>query len=167
MNLQSASAPTDSRIIIPGTYDVTQPPRSTPWGGLQESETLMWGTAPCGTITPVLWQVHTAGHGGTRVHPHLAAACFKHLPPECHAHGGSRLWFEEDCESSVPLFIFYNGLSPDCWLVRTRNAYPREKLLESVVRWMPSTVEPVRAIANNFDATLARAGIPLRTPLPA
>lgn len=167
MNLQPATAPTDTRIVIPGTYDITQPPRSTPWGGLQESETLMWGTAPCGNITPVLWQVHTAGHGGTRVHPQLAAAYFKRLPRDCQSCGGSRLWFEEDCESSVPLFIFYNGLSPDCWLVRPDIAFPRDKLLESVVRWMPSTVDPVRAIAAKFDSALTRQSIALRAPLPA
>lgn len=152
-------------IIVPGAFQNLDVPRSTPWGPLQQSDRIMWGAAENGTRVPILWQVHTAGHGGTRVHKDLAARFLNGLPKECHAFGGSRLWFEEDCESSVPLFIFYNGLSPDCWLVRADRPYPREQLMDSIRRWMPEAAYAVRRLAAAFDKALSNAGIPLRSPL--
>lgn len=153
-------------ILAPGDpYQHLPCPRQTPWGTAQETAILMWGrTADC-TRVPILWQVHTAGHGGTRVHRELGARFLDGIPKHCHAFGGSRLWYEEDCESSVPLFIFYNGLDPSCWLVAEGKQYPREKLLESVQRWMPDTLAAVRKLAARFDAALLETGIPLRSPL--
>jgi len=141
-------------------------PGKTPWGPIQQDDILMWGQGADHARVPILWQVHTAGHGGTRVHPELAALYFKRLPNECHAYGGSRLWFEEDCESTVPLYIFYNGLQPDCWLVKPPNPFPREKLLESLAYYLADTIGPVRAIAAAFDAHLLAQGIALRAPIP-
>lgn len=144
-------------------FDYHPTPRYSPWDSVQETDILMWGKTADGTAIPILWQVHTAGHGGTHVHPQLAAKYFQRLPAECHAYGGSNVWFEEDCESSVPLFIFYNGLTADSWLIRS--AFPREKLLESIVRWLPDTATAVKAIAQCFDDALMNAGGSLRAPL--
>ena len=155
-------------VLAPnGPFEYSQCPTSTPWGGAQHKEIIMWGASADAIRVPVLWQVHTAGHGGTRVHRQLAARYLNGIPKTCHAYGGSRLWYEEDCESAVPLFIFYNGLDPSCWLVADGKQYPREKLLESIRRWMPECVEPVRSLAAGFDAALIANGIPLRTALPA
>lgn len=148
-----------------GPYAFTTCPEHTPWGRAQETAVLMWGCCTDGTPVPVLWQVSTPGHGGTRVHRELAARFLNHMPKECHAYGGSRLWYEEDCESTVPLFIFYNGLDPSCWLVQDGKQFPRERLLESIKRWMPASVEAVRSIAERFDDALVAEGFPLRSPL--
>lgn len=56
--------------------------------------------------------------------------------------------------------------NPDASQLRI-NGYPREKLLDSVRRWMPETVEAVRAVAARFDGALVASGQALRTPLPA
>lgn len=153
-------------ILAPnGPFAHLECPTSTPWGRAQNTSILMWGLSDDGTRVPVLWQVYTAGHGGTRVHRDLVARFLKGIPKSCHAFGGSRLWYEEDCESTVPLFIFYNGLDPSCWLVAESKQYPREKLLESIQRWMPDAVDGVRALAVGFDAALVAAGVPLRTAL--
>lgn len=158
--------PQTPAIIAPnGPFAHSECPTSTPWGRAQDTSVLMWGVSEDGTRIPVLWQVYTAGHGGTRVHRELAARFLNGIPKACHAFGGSRLWYEEDCESTVPLFIFYNGLAPSCWLVAEGKQYPREKLLESVQRWMPETVNAVRALAARFDDALVRQGSPLRTAL--
>lgn len=150
-----------------GPYICIACPTSTPWGQAQDTSALMWGFNSDGTRVPVLWQVHTAGHGGTRVHRELAARFLNGIPMTCHSFGGSRLWYEEDCESTVPLFIFYNGLDPSCWLVAEGKAYPRDKLLESIHRWMPDTADAVRELAKRFDAALLAEGRALRSPLPA
>lgn len=155
-----------SRFAIPGTFDATALPSRSPWGAIQESSRLMWGADQSGSLVPLLWQVHAAGHGGTRIHPTLAKRFLNGIPPQCHANGGGRLWYEEDCESAVPLFIFYCGLSAaDCWLLRPGNEYPREKLLESIRRWMPEAAFAVNRLAQAFDNHLANAGFPLRAPL--
>jgi hypothetical protein len=155
-----------SPIIVPGTYKpVTLDTSRSPWGRIQESDILMWGCAADRSHVPLLWQVHTAGHGGTRVHPEVAARYFRRLPKDCHAYGGSRLWFEEDCESTVPLFIFYNALAPSCWLVRGENPFPRHKLLESMAHYHAHTVPAVSAIARTVDDDLARAGVALRSAM--
>lgn len=146
--------------LIPGTFQFLALPASSPWGRVQENEILMWGASADGTAIPLLWQVHTAGHGGTRVHHQLAATYFAALPAEFYSYGGSPLWFEEDCESSVPLYIFYNGLYPDCWLIA--NAYPRADLLQSLHRYYPEHIAPLQQIARQFDEALAAAGITLR-----
>lgn len=157
---------TSTPILAPNApYELLACPTSTPWGHAQETSVLMWGTAADGTRVPVLWQVHTAGHGGTRVHRELAARFLNGIPKSCHAYGGSRLWYEEDCESSAPLFIFYNGLDPSCWLVADGKQFPRHRLLESIRRCMPETVNVVLALAARFDAALAANGTPLRSPL--
>jgi hypothetical protein len=152
-------------IIVPGVFQHLDVPRSTPWGPPQECDRIMWGAADDGSRVPILWQVHTSGHGGTRVHKDLAARFLNGLPKECHAFGGSRLWFEEDAESTVPLFIFYNGLAPDCWLVRADKPFPREQLMDSIRRWMPEAAYAVRRLAAAFDKALGNAGIALRTQL--
>lgn len=156
---------TPSILSPKGTYDRHTCPTSTPWGQAQQQVVLMWGRNNDCIYVPLLWQVHTAGHGGTFVHPTLAARFFNKLPKECHAYGGSRLWFEEDCESNVPFFIFYNGLDPSCWLVAKGKQFPRERLLESIQRWMPNSIAAVRDLAARFDAALTDEGIPLRAPL--
>jgi hypothetical protein len=153
-------------INVPGTFRlITLDTSRSPWGRIQESDILAWGSALDGSRVPLLWQVHTAGHGGTRVHPELAARYFRALPKDCHAYGGSRLWFEEDCESTVPLFVFYNALDPACWLVRGDTPFPRAKLLESMAFYLAHTVPAVTAIARTVDVDLARAGVALRSPL--
>lgn len=166
--MQKPQQTTQPAILAPeGPYDYAQCPPSSPWGRVQETTILMWAYSPDGTRVPVLWQVHTAGHGGTRVHRQLAARFLNRLPKECHAYGGNRLWYEEDCESNVPLFIFYNGLDPSCWLVTEGQQFPRERLMESIRRWMPDTGDAVCAIAARFDAVLVKNGHTLRSPLPA
>jgi len=153
-------------INVPGIYKlITLDTSRSPWGRIQGSDILAWGSAPDGSRVPLLWQVQTAGHGGTRVHPELAARYFRALPKDCHAYGGSRLWYEEDCESTVPLFIFYNALDPTCWLVRWDKPFPRAKLLESMAHYLAHTVPAVTAIARAVDGDLARGGIALRAPL--
>jgi hypothetical protein len=164
MNLLTPTT-TTSPIVLPGEFDNVDVPRHTPWGALQESERIMWGGPDHASRVPLLWQIHTAGHGGTRVHPQLAKRFLGGIPQQCHAFGGSRLWYEEDAESSVPLFIFYNGLSTDCWLVTGEKPYPRQHLMDSIRRWMPEASYAVRRLAANFDAALANAGIPLRARL--
>lgn len=154
-----------SPLVPGGPYQNLPFPLSTPWGRAQQCPIIMWGPAADGQPVPLLWQVHTAGHGGTRVHRELAARFLHGIPKACHSYGGSRLWYEEDCESSVPLYIFYNGLSSDCWLVRDEEPFPREHLLDSVRRWLPETVWPVRQLAQRFDGALLAAGIALRRPL--
>lgn len=156
-----------AHIFIPGDFTNLDVPRSTPWGPLQESESIMWGGPDYASRVPLLWQLHTAGHGGTHVHPQLARRFLNGIPAQCHAFGGSRLFYEEDCESSVPLFIFYNGLAADCWLVRSEKPFPREQLMESIRRWMPDTCYAVRRLAAAFDKALIDARIPLRSPLTA
>lgn len=164
--MTTPSPVTDQPILAPsGIYENLPIPPATPWGKVQQTTVLMWGRSAIGTRVPVLWQVHTAGHGGTRVHRQLASRFLNGIPKQCHAYGGTRLWFEEDCESSVPLFIFYNGLDPACWLVQPGKEFPREKLLESIQRWMPETVDAVRKLAAAFDAALCAEGISLRSPL--
>lgn len=155
-------------IIAPrGPYALITCPASTPWGHAQETSVLMWGESTDGTRVPLLWQVSTAGHGGTRVHRELAARFLNKIPKDCHAHGGSRLWYEEDCESTVPLYIFYNGLDPSCWLVQDGKQFARERLMESIKRWMPTTIEAVRTLAERFDEALVAEGLALRSPLRA
>lgn len=157
---------TDTPVLAPNApYEPLACPASTPWGRAQDISPLMWATDAGGTRVPVLWQVYTASHGGTRVHRELAARFLNGIPKSCHAYGGSRLWYEEDCESSVPLFIFYNGLDPSCWLVADGKQFPRHRLLESIRRWMPETVDAVLVLAGRFDAALAANGMPLRSPL--
>lgn len=157
--------PAIAPIAPGGPYQSLPLPLESPWGKSQHTDIIMWGTDADGKPVPVLWQLHTAGHGGTRVHRELAARFLAGIPKACHAYGGSRLWYEEDCESSVPLYIFYNGLSTDCWLVRGGKPFPREQLLDSIRRWLPETVWPVRQLAERFDAALVTAGITLRSPL--
>lgn len=162
----TTSETTAPAILAPkGPYGPLDCPTRTPWGEAQDIDILMYGADAAGFRVPVLWQVHTAGHGGTRVHRELAARFLNGIPKACHAYGGSRLWYEEDCESSVPLFIFYNGLSADCWLVTGDKPFPREQLLESIRRWLPETVWVVRMLAARFDDALAEAGVALRSPL--
>lgn len=154
-------------IIAPkGPYQYLPFPDTTPWGKPQSTDILMWGADNSGTRLPLLWQTNCAGHGGTRVHRELAARFLQGMPKECHAYGGSRLWYEEDAESCVPLFIFYNGLNHTCWLVSGEKPYPREKLFESIQRWMPDSAPIVRALAAAFDTALAKSGAQLRSPLP-
>lgn len=150
-----------------GPYAFIACPTSTPWGGAQDATVLMWASDHDGLRVPVLWQVHTSGHGGTRVHRELAARFLNKIPKACHAFGGSRLWYEEDCESNVPLFIFYNGLDPSCWLVQDGKQFPREHLMDSIKRWMPETVHDVHALAKRFDEDLVAEGLSLRSPLSA
>lgn len=152
------------RIIIPGTFQHIHLSASSPWGPIQNSEILLWATTQDGSAIPVLWQVHTAGHGGTRVHHQLAAAYFETLPADFYSYGGSPLWYEEDCESCVPLYIFYNGLTPDCWLIRN-GPYPRAELLQSLQRYLPDAIPALQDIAQRFDEALTAAGITLRTPV--
>ncbi len=153
-------------LLVPGAPFKNLPfPQCTPWGKAQHTDIIMWAVDDTGQPVPVLWQVHTAGHGGTRVHRDLAARFLNGLPKACHSYGGSRLWYEEDSESCVPLFIFYNGLSSDCWLVRGEARHLREKLLETVRRSLPETTWAVRILAERFDAALTTAGITLRSPL--
>lgn len=155
-----------SPIVIPGLYQPIALTAASPWGRIQNSDILMWGKdAENAALLPLLWQVSTASHGGTRVHDQLAAAHFAKLPAACHAYGGSPLWYEEDCESSVPLYIFYNGLTPHCWLIKD-NPFPRAELLSSLRRYHPETIAPVQQIARRFDSVLSTAGIALRTPIP-
>lgn len=153
-----------TNILTPaGPYVYRPCPTATPWGRCQETDILMWGLEADGTRVPVLWQVHTAGHGGTRLHAHLASHFLQGIPEQCYAFGGSRLWYEEDCESAVPLFIFYNGLTPSCWLLSGDKSYPRSKLFESIQRWMPDACEAVLHLAEKFDDALLRQGTPLRS----
>lgn len=158
--------PLSPAIVIPGTFQTIALTAASPWGHIQNSEILMSGlNAQDRSVIPLLWQVSTASHGGTRVHDQLAAQYFTELPATCHAYGGSRLWFEEDGESTVPFYIFYNGLTPDCWLIKSR-PYPRHRLLQdSLQRYYPETIPAVQRIAQRFDQALIDAGIALRTPL--
>lgn len=149
----------------PGTFPHLALPSFTPWGGIQQSEVLMHGLSADGTLVPVLWQIHTAGHGGTHVHEVLAARFLNGLPDICHRYGGNRFWFEEDFESNVPLFIFYNGLDPACWLLREGRVYPREKMIDEIRQRMPQAAYAVRRLAATFDAALAATSAPLRSPL--
>lgn len=147
--------PLSPAIVIPGTFQTIALTAASPWGRIQNSEILMWGrTAQDRSVIPLLWQVSTASHGGTRIHDQLAAQYFTALPATCHAYGGSRLWFEEDCESTVPFYIFYNGLTPDCCLLQV-----------SLHRYHPETIPAVQRIAQRFDQALIDAGIALRSPL--
>lgn len=153
-------------IVAPnGPYQYLPFPNSTPWGKSQTTEILMWGADRAGSRLPLLWQTNCAGHGGTRVHRELAARFLQGLPKQCHAYGGSRLWYEEDIESCVPLFIFYNGLHHTCWLVSGEKPYPREQLFETIQRWMPDNAAVVRTLAGVFDKALAAQGTALREPL--
>jgi len=157
-------APTPT-IIIPGQYAPKPLDTSrSPWGRIQQHTILAWGRAADQSKVPLLWQVHTAGHGGTRVHPELAARYFRKLPKDCYAYGGSRLWFEEDCESTVPLFIFYNALDAACWLLSGDAPFPRSKLLDSLHYDLAHTLPAVTAIANLVDGDLAHTGVVLRSP---
>ena len=156
-----------TNIIAPkGPYQHLPFPDTTPWGKPQQTDVLMYGESSDGTRVPVLWQTHTAGHGGTRVHRELAARFLNGIPPECHSYGGSRLWYEEDAESCIPLYIYFNGIVPTHHLFNLERPYPRQKLLESVQRWMPNAVDKVRELAAAFDAALVAEGKPLRSPLP-
>jgi len=158
---------THHQLVAPGAYQQHLLPRITPWGGHDGNETtLMWGRDSEGTLIPIMWQVYCPGHGGTRVNPDVARTWLKALPSECFKHGGNRCWYEEDCESAVPLFIFYNALDPRCWLVAERKAYPRHKLLETITRWMPAAVPTVALLARTFDAALVKAGQGLREDVP-
>lgn len=153
-----------TNIIAPkGPYQHLPFPDTTPWGKPQQTDVLMYGESSDGTRVPVLWQTHTAGHGGTRVHRELAARFLNGIPKDCYKFGGSRLWYEEDGESPVALYIFYNGLKPDHYLVDPTKPYPRHKLLESALHWMPHVAEKVRGLAKAFDAALIAQGTPLRT----
>lgn len=155
--------------VAPGNYEHTPLPRITPWGGHNGNTTLMWGRAADGSIVPVMWQVSCPSHGGTRVNADVARRWLKALPHECFKHGGNRCWYEEDCESAVPLFIFYNALDPRCWLITNDmgQSYPRHKLLESITRWMPDAAPTVILLARTFDAALTKAGQGLREDVPA
>lgn len=154
-------------IVAPrGPYQYLPFPDTTPWGKPHSTDILMWGTDNKASRLPLLWQTNCAGHGGTRVHRELAARFLQGLPKQCHAYGGSRLWYEEDIESCVPLFIFYNGLHYTCWLVAGDKPFLRENLLKSIERWMPDSVAIVRTLAHAFDKALAADGVPLRSPLP-
>lgn len=164
----TTSETTAPAILAPkGPYGPLDCPTRTPWGEAQDIDILMYGADAAGFRVPVLWQVHTAGHGGTRVHRELAARFLNKLPKVCHAYGGSRLWYEEDGESAVPLFIFYNALAPTCWLIRGEAPFPREKLLDSFAYYHPEPVPAVRALAAAFDSALLAAGVSLRSPLQA
>lgn len=151
-------------LIVPGAYHALTLSQYSPWGRIQHSEVLMWGKdRQTAAIIPLLWQVSTASHGGTRVHDQIAKAYFSKLPPDCHAYGGSHLWFEEDCESSVPFYVFYNGLSPQCWLMKNK-PFPRANLLNDFARHYPEATQGIQNIARRFDDDLAAAGIALRDP---
>lgn len=153
--------------VAPGYYLLAALPKSTPWGPHDSFDVLMWGKNQQGHLVPIMWQVYCPGHGGTRLSRDLAAKWLKRLPAECHKHGGSIMWYEEDCESAVPLFIFYNALDPRCWLVAQGQAYPRHKLLDSIKRWMPRAVPAVLAIAREFDNAFTGLGGVVREELPA
>jgi hypothetical protein len=155
---------THHQLVAPGPYQQHLLPRITPWGGHDDHTILMWGRDGEGTLIPIMWQVYCPGHGGTRINPDVSSTWLKGLPAECFKHGGNRCWYEEDCESTVPLFIFYNALDPRCWLVAEGKAYPRHKLLESVIRWMPNAVPTVLKLAQTFDTALTAASVDLREP---
>ena len=129
MTIITTDLPAIAPLVPGGPYLSLPLPITSPWGKSQQTDILMWGVAADQRPVPVLWKVHTAGHGGIRVHRELGALFLNGVPKACHSYGGSRLWYEEDSESAVPLFIFFNGLSNECWLINRPVRYPREALL--------------------------------------
>lgn len=79
------------------TTNRTTPPTYTPWGQTQT----------CHALGDGIFTVTTAGHGGIWLSPERMKA----LPEVCrstpYSKGG---WFEEDCDSLIPMFFFYTDL---------------------------------------------------------
>lgn len=121
-------------------------PKTSPWGQVQEQSILMWKQGPA----PVMWMLHTAGHGGIKVHREIATKYLKELPKECFSFGGNKTLYEEDCEATVPLYIFFNKLDDACWF--KKGGFPREKLMESIERYYPTSVDKIKEIAARVDA---------------
>ena len=104
-------------------------PNYTPWGEPQDTEILLWANDK-GEAVPCMWMVHTASHGGIYITEEMRERFLSDLPASCNQynHGNGGNWFEEDCESCVPLYIFYPILDNSCWLIKDR--YPRKDLLK-------------------------------------
>ncbi len=95
----------------------------TPWGAAQTVE----------RMAPGIWVVSTAGHGGLK----LDAAHNRRMPAYMRRGGG---WYEEDCESALPMVVFANeilaaGLPWACQSVQTGLA------IKSAKEWYPDEYE--------------------------
>lgn len=94
----------------------------TPWGSSQSVI----------TIAPGIVVVDTAGHGGVKLDRKRNAK----IPLGARTEGG---WYEEDCEALIPLVVFYDEMKG------TMTA-PRERLIESLGRWLPESLSALQRV---------------------
>lgn len=71
-----------------------RPPRSSPWGRIQDSAKLAEG----------VWKVSTASHGGIWLSPERAGLVPGYVVAASFL--GRAEWWEEDCDQAWPRFIF-------------------------------------------------------------
>ena len=72
---------------------VPEAPSYSPWGNIQE----------CETLCPGVYSVSTPGHGGVMVRRELAEKVFRKEAMGCGFVEGGYLCFEEDCDAQVAL----------------------------------------------------------------
>jgi len=71
--------------------------KQSPWGAVQQERVL----------APGIVQVHTAGHGGIWLSPERQAQLPEWARQIEGAYCPKPQWWEEDCEMSVPILVFY------------------------------------------------------------
>ncbi len=85
------------RSTVPGRTAAERPcaggPPYSPWGNVQE----------CETLCPGVYSVSTPGHGGIMVRRELAEKVFRKEALNCGFTEGAYLCFEEDCDEPVAL----------------------------------------------------------------
>jgi hypothetical protein len=73
---------------------------STPWGQVQHQKQL----------APGIVMVSTAGHGGIWLSPERQAQLPAWALEISNSYGPKPMWWEEDCESMVVLYVFFEEI---------------------------------------------------------
>ena len=95
-------------------------PENTPWGPIQHKEKLADG----------IYDIETAGHGGIWIAPGL-----RHHIPKCKNFLDSTAWWEEDCDWSIPFYVFADRIKPN--MDKERFDFMLDAAKKTIAYWHP------------------------------
>jgi hypothetical protein len=113
---------------------------ATPWGRSDNEKALVWGTNEYEQMFPIVELVGTPSHGGIGVLKKAADQLLSKEARDKALDGGDWLWFEEDCDMSIPLYeiqtardAYFAGANPEGNYATEEQRM--ESLLTSLSNW--------------------------------